>query len=255
MAGNTKVKMRTGSQILLGKVAEFEKAVGLISVGNPVSSANLSKGQHTDENKRLAYEVQKLVLKAKGSAEAEWLAPGSRELNQLGLGQLSEVKKAIKELIAVKAGLEAQVQKKDKSPSPKGEKPADLTPIKRSASGEGATAQKKRRVGAGLSKPSVDATDPEVEIDAQLPLKDRLRSSPSRPSPPKPPAKGKGKGKGKGRGKAQGDKPNAARTLEGGDEPATTSDDDDDSTGADAAAPNPSGKDEEGSGNDEIEEQ
>jgi hypothetical protein len=256
MAGNTKVKMQTGSQILLGKVAEFEKAVGLISVGNPVSSANLSKGQHTDENKRLAYEVQKLVLKAKGSAEAEWLAPGSRELNQLGLGQLSEVKKAIKELIAVKAGLEAQVQKKDKSPSPKGEKPADLTPIKRSASGEGATAQKKRRVGAGLSKPSVDATDPEVEIDAHLPLKDRLRSSPSRPSPPKPPAKGKGKGKGKGRGKAQGDKPNAARTLEGypGDEPAATSDDDD-ASGADVAAPNPSGKNEEGSENDEIEEQ
>ena len=240
----------------MSKLAEFDKAVGLIGSGICVSNANLSKGQHTDENKRLAYEVQKLVLKAKSADEAEWLAPDSNELNHMGLGQLFEVKKAIKQLIAVKVGLEAQVQKKSKSPSPKGEQPSDPTPLKRSASGEGTAVPKKRRVGTGLSKPSLDATDPEVEIDAHLPLKDRLRSSPSRPSPPKPPAKGKGKGKGKGRGKAQGDKPNAARTLEGypGDEPAATSDDDD-ASGADVAAPNPSGKDEEGSENDEIEEQ
>ena len=191
------------------------------------------------------------MLKAKSADEAEWLTPNSKELNDMGLGQLSEVRKAIKDLTVLKAGLE-DVQKKSKSPSPKGEKPSEPAQLKRSASAEGTAAPKKRRVGSGLSKPSLDATDPEVDIDAHKPIKERLRSSPSQVTPPKP-AKGKGKGKGKGRGKAQGDKPNVARTLQNypGDEPAATSDDDESSQG-DVAVPNPSGNDEESSDPEEI---
>ena len=239
---------------MLSKLAEFDKAVGLIGRGICVSNANLSKGQHTDENKRLAYEVQKLLLKAKSSDEADWLNPNSKELNDMGLNQLSEVKKAIKDLIAVKAGLE-DVQKKSKSPSPKGEKPSEPTQLKRSASAEGTAAPKKRRVGSGLSKPSLDATDPEVDIDADKPIKERLRSSPSKVTPPKP-AKGKGKGKGKGRGKAQGDKPDVARALENypSDQPAATGDQDETSEDA-VPNPNPSGNDEEASEDEEIVEE
>ena len=110
-------------------------------------------------------------------------------------------------------------------------------------------------MGSGLSKPSLDATDPEVDIDAHKPIKERLRSSPSQVTPPKP-AKGKGKGKGKGRGKAQGDKPNVARTLENypSDQPDATSDQDEPSED-EVPVPNPSGSDEEASDPEEIEEQ
>ena len=179
--------------------------------------------------------------------------PNSKELSEVGLKQLSDVKKAVKDLIAVKAGLE-DVQKKSKSPPPKGEKPLEPAPLKRSASADGTPVPKKRRqVGLAVPKPSPDATDPEVDIDAHIPLKERLRSSPSRVTPPKPTAKGKGKGKGKGRSKAQGDKPDVARAPDNypSDEPAATGDQDE--TGEDAVADtNPTGND-EGESDAEIE--
>ena len=222
MAESTRVKMQAGEQSLFSKLAEFDKAVRLIGRDICVSHANLSSGQHTEENRRLEFEVKKLLLKQKTDAEAEWVDPNSKDgLSEVGLKQLCDVKKAIKDLKGVQGTLE-DFQKKSKSPPPKGEKTSEL---KRSASAEGTPVPKKRRqVGLPVPKPSPDATDPEAEIDAILPLKERLRSSPSRVTPPKPTAKGKGKGKGKGRSKAQGDKPDVARALETypGDEPAAT---------------------------------
>ena len=148
------------------------------------------------------------------------------------------------------------VHKKSKSPSPKGEKPSEPAQLKRSASADGASAPKKRKVGLAMPKPYPDVADPEVDIDAHKPIKERLRNSPGRVTPPKPPAKGKGKGKGKGRGKAQGDQPDVARAPDNfpSDQPAATTDEDE--PGEDAVPdPNPSGNDEEANEDDEIKEE
>ena len=53
MAESTRVKMHAGEQRLVSKLAEFDKAVGLIGRDICVSHANLSTGQHRDETRML----------------------------------------------------------------------------------------------------------------------------------------------------------------------------------------------------------
>ena len=153
MAESTRVKMHAGEQRLVSKLAEFDKAVGLIGRDICVSHANLSSGQHTEENRRLEFEVKKLLLKQKTDAEAEWVDPNSKDgLSEVGLKQLSDVKKAIKDLKGVQGTLE-DLQKKSKSPPPKGEKTSEL---KRSASAEGtprAEEEKTSRLGRAEAFP------------------------------------------------------------------------------------------------------
>ena len=202
------LQLQHGEHQVVGRSAEVGKALVLIARDTCVSAANLSNKQHRDERNSLAMEVQRLMLIQKTKGEAEWQDPDTQKLNTSGLEQLSDIKKAIKDLGKLRAGLEDVEKSSPKSTPPKGEKPSPPAQPKRSASADVAPAPKKRQTG--LSKPKMnysDVADPEDEIDAAAkPIAERTCNSPGRIAP-EPPGKGKGKGKGKGRGKGKREKP------------------------------------------------
>ena len=147
---------------MLSKSAEVGKALGLIGRETCVSAANLSNMQHRDERIGLEMECQRLLLIQKTKPEAEWQDPNTKKLNPSGLQQLADIKKAMRELATVRAGLEEVRKRSPKSTPPKGEKPSPPAQLKRSASADGAPAPKKRHTG--LAKPKIYPRNPVLDL-------------------------------------------------------------------------------------------